>query len=112
MSTNQSIDRNGLCPHCNISWAGRDIYETLSMMDIHSASKSASEVSKLATEFGWSPDNQKRFSKVTVYEIFTDTTRQIFYQCPKCLHTYDADTGEHFNSIHEARSKNKAEIVF
>ena len=107
MSNTHAIDRNGACPHCCHSWDGQDIFESLNMMDVHAASKSQADVAKLAIQFGWTPDNGKKFSKVIVYEMFSETGKDIFYQCPKCQHVYNSITGEHFNSIYEVRNRNK-----
>ena len=96
------INRNGCCPHCNMNWEGNDIYTTLSVLDIHLTSASPKDIAKIASEFGWTPDNNKCFSKVIVYEIIGDV-KKTFFQCPKCLHAFNAETGEHFGSIYKAR---------
>lgn len=113
------LDRHGDCPNCKASWDGGDIYETLSMMDIHIA-KPPSDVLKLAEQFGWTKENKKRFSNIISHEIESSTyttTNDInskaskkitvsttFYQCPKCLHAFIPLTGKHFDSLNEARN--------
>lgn len=94
-----SIDRLGNCPHCNKSWDGGDIRESIARMDIHQF-KTVKELDDLAASFGWTPEDRKRFSKLRVYELHSTTT---IYECPDCMYVYNVDSGEEMMNIHSAR---------
>lgn len=101
---NAPIDKNGCCPNCNTTWDGGDIYESLYKLDIF-MQKSSEEVKKHANQFyGWTPENAKRFSNVIGITISRLGDQVNYYQCPNCLHVFDADTGKEFINLNEARN--------
>lgn len=102
----QEIDRYGDCPNCNTNWNKGDIYESLSKMDIN-LMKSATDILKLAGEYGWSPTNKKNFSSVNIIEV----GYAIFYECPDCNSVYNSTTGEQYKDLVQAKKDLYKEIL-
>ena len=96
------IDKHGLCPHCGVSWDGKDISDELNKLSVF-ANKNPRKIQEIAANFGYSEENRTNFSKVIVIEI----EEGIFYKCPemRCGKVYNSETGEEFDSIIEAKQK-------
>jgi hypothetical protein len=73
-------DFQDLCPHCDYNLDDGDIYEK--MKDAY-PDKPEEVVLQYCNDFGWTPENKKRFSKkVGVYSMERD--RVLYYECPEC----------------------------
>jgi hypothetical protein len=69
------------CPHCNRELDAGDVYEILVEMPL--SNRSAEKNIETAREYGWTPENKKRFSKkVGCYDMIED--RVTHYICPFC----------------------------
>lgn len=98
-----TIDRLGLCPHCNKSWNGGDVYEVLNSMSLH-LHKSQRDIENLANQYGWTKTNPSRFSKARTIEVTIQTMEKFFfYECFNCNHVFEATTGKQYNSYYEAK---------
>lgn len=94
------IDRFGECPNCKTSWKGQDILQHLSKLSCN-IGKSYTELVKLASNYGWTPDNKACFSTLISHEL--EDGRNLL-ECPKisCQHVFDRYTGEEYMSMHDA----------
>jgi len=69
------------CPHCKVDFDGGDIYESLRAHHLYK-DKTDEEVREIASNYGWSPETPRRFSRLITVKI--QGTRQQYYQCPDC----------------------------
>lgn len=95
----EAIDRLGDCPKCGSNWDNGDIYQYLAKLDVF-VMKSAQEVIVEARKYGWTPENQKKLSRVIGIEV---SDKLNFFQCPDCLTVFNSETGEKFETINAAR---------
>lgn len=65
------------CPHCGIELDDGDIFDKLKNKD-----KTDEEVTHIALQYGWTQQNQKRFSKRVVVRSIDGGTHYI--KCPYC----------------------------
>lgn len=99
------LDKHGLCPACNTNWDSGDMLDVLGKLAVF-ANKRPDEVAKIASSYGWTPGNKARFSNVIIVTFPIAPNRPAettFYQCPRCIVTFNALTGEKFNSLIDAR---------
>ena len=93
------IDKLGLCPHCNKDWKGKDAYEAIRSMSVHILTPEK-ELRALAAQFGWTPENPVKLSKVITIILTDDIT---LYECPKCHHVFEKDSEQKYTSLYEAK---------
>lgn len=97
------IDRQGNCPACNESWDGGDIFEVIQDMDAFMG-KPKGDVIAIASQYGWTEQNKKRFSKVIGVEFTTMKDKLALLQCPTCNHVFNPETSQEFENLNEARN--------
>lgn len=98
------INRLGNCPNCKCNWDAGDIRERLSRMDVHQFKKPV-EIDAIAAQYGWTPENLKRFSATRVHEIApTPLVGFVFLECTECLHAFDELSGKEYPSIYFAKN--------
>lgn len=81
MSDNPHAD---LCPHCGFDMDNGDIKDKLAA---RYPEKSKSEIKESAKNYGWTPDNRRRFSSVIGVECGRD--RIEYFICPSCRNKVD-----------------------
>lgn len=107
METRTTIDRLGLCPNCQFNWEGDDIFHSLSLMKVN-ISKSTKDIEKLANEYGWTLENNKKFSFAISMTVSNYDNKSIdLVECPNCRSVFNVDTGEKYLHRYEAKSKLK-----
>jgi hypothetical protein len=90
------LDHAGVCPKCHVSWDGGDIFERMRALQImgepYYGSKTAEELRDCARDYGWTPENKKRFSKLIGVELPHDHPDHYdgvsFWRCPACEHQW------------------------
>lgn len=92
------------CPDCGQDWDGGDIREAMANLDVNNY-VDASVIEKLASMYGWTPEERKRFTKVKVYEIERFGAKFTFWECPKCFHVLHRESGRCYVNIAEARNQ-------
>lgn len=97
---NNTIDLYGKCPNCKATWDGGDILEELKKLDIHMG-RPEKEILELASHFGYTKENKKRFTRVIHNEIRGEHDGVSFTQCPLCKHVWNRFTGLHFPTLQE-----------
>jgi hypothetical protein len=94
----EQLNVNETCPHCKESWDGGDIRQVIGNLDIHQFTDSK-KLDALAAEFGWTPENKKRFSKVKMYQLSHDPDpEKLFAECSHCGNTYRLSDGKHIGT--------------
>lgn len=102
------IDKYYECPKCHYNWNDGNILEVVGRLEIFN-NKSTTELRTIANTFGWTPENQARFSSVVTISIgpseATKGKTVTFFQCPGCRQLFNSETGESFISLTEAKYK-------
>lgn len=99
------LDKYSDCPNCHFNWDGGNMLETLSKLDIFSG-KSITELRQIASTYGWTPENQARFSNVIIITLGVAplVPEEItFYQCPGCKYIFEPITGRDYSSLTQAK---------
>lgn len=96
------IDKHGKCPNCNTNWDAGDIKDNLRSLNVLSH-KTEYELTKAASLYGWQEEKPIKFSKVSIIVL---EDKAILYKCPeiRCGHLFDANTGEEFEYLLEAKN--------
>lgn len=103
------LDRHGNCPNCKKSWDGGDIYDYLYNLDIN-MSKTAQDIEKMASLYGWTPENKKKFSRVRVIEVtINNQYTDVYFECPDCHKAFNSTTSEQYDSLTQAINKRKSQ---
>lgn len=124
MSQNQqqAIDKFGTCPNpdCQENWDGGDILDKLKAMDLY-MDKPDEFVRRVAEQaYGYTKENPKKFSKaiqlqailedhkcppdnVRGLRLVNSSIEPTLIQCPKCMNVWNAETGEHYPNLLEAK---------
>jgi len=71
------------CKHCGADWEGEDIYEALRA---HEAYKDWSDerVKEAASNYGWTPENRKKFGRKIGIEVRGVYDGVLYWKCPDC----------------------------
>lgn len=102
------MDKNGICPHCGESWKGEDILEHLRRLDVNRF-LTEKELLKSAALYGYTLEEKRNFANITIRQVVTEVTGNIeggelFYECNKCHHVFDAFSDKHYESMFGARN--------
>lgn len=97
-------DRYDKCPHCGTSWDGGNIKQALANMDINIFKHE--QANKMADAFGYTDDNQKKFTNTIGIQIGEDH----YFQCPSCRRIWDV-VGDQYNSIKEIYENRGSAVV-
>lgn len=102
------MDKNGICPHCGESWKGEDILEHLRGLDANRF-LTDKELLKSAALYGYTLEEKRNFTNITIRQIVTEVTGdteggELFYECNKCHHVFDAFSDKHYESMFGARN--------
>lgn len=83
-----TIDRYGECPNCQVSWDGGNILQEMIKLDILIGETYENILSMANKNYGYTVENQKRFSNLISREL-KDETKTIVYQCPECRQVFN-----------------------
>ena len=92
-------NRYGKCPCCNAQWDGGVIKDAIRAMDLVQFRDDL--LSKIANEYGYSDENQKRFTNTIGIQIGGDH----YFQCPSCRKIWEANSGVQYSSIMDIYTK-------
>jgi len=73
----QLTDKFSMCPVCGVTLDGGDAYNELAKLGINT-NKSHEEILQLASQYGWTPTNKVRFTRLIVQDI----NGIVLYKCP------------------------------
>ena len=68
------------CPYCNYELDDGDIYHKL-RTNVFYLVKTDAEIKELAQQYGWTPENGKRFTKRVIVQPFDGPQ---YVMCPEC----------------------------
>lgn len=85
------LDPQGCCPNCKKSWAGDEMRDHVSQMEIMS-NRHSSTVDEMLRNFGYTPG--KRFTLSISHNI----KGVLYLECHECFHVFDL-AGNSFKSI-------------
>lgn len=98
----------GACPECKASWDNGEVVDYLMDKDLFLGATSDRAMAEYTAtkSYGWTPENQKRISKLTFIESSDgdDTFNGLdgYYQCPQCQVSWGSGNGkrtEKFKSL-------------
>lgn len=78
------------CPICNGNWDDGDVCEVLSRQD--KFKNNPGRLLNAAGNYGWTKENPKRFSKLTLVKTRFPRDKMTYHQCPECEAGWDADS--------------------
>jgi rubredoxin len=87
-----SISESLACPACGSSWDAGDILERFVALraegDSYYKNKTDAELQEIASQYGWTPENPKRFSRLIGVELPYSHPNHYdgvsFWRCPDC----------------------------
>jgi len=90
----------GTCPECKTSWDNGEVVDYLMNSELYLAATTDRAIAEYTARksYGWTPENQKRISKLAFIETSDgdDTFNGLdgYYQCPKCQVAWGSENGE------------------
>jgi hypothetical protein len=103
MVENYKIDETnhcGTCPECKASWDNGEVVDYLMDKELYLGAISDRGIAENTARksYGWTPENQKRISKLAFVETSdgdeTFNGLDGYYQCPHCQIAWGSENGE------------------
>jgi hypothetical protein len=103
MVENYKIDETnhcGTCPECKASWDNGEVVDYLMDKELYLGAISDRAIAENTARksYGWTPENQKRISKLAFVETSdgdeTFNGLDGYYQCPQCQVAWGSENGE------------------
>lgn len=104
--TNKPIDKYDKCPSCDYNWNDGSILEVVSRLEVFNG-KSTTDLRSIASAYGWTAENQAKFSSVITISIGPSEATKgsiiTYFQCPGCKQLFNSETGEQHESLIQAK---------
>lgn len=103
MVENYKIDETnhcGTCPECKASWDNGEVVDYLMNKEVYLAATTDRAIAEYTAtkSYGWTPQNQKRMSKLVFIESSdgdeTFNGLDGYYQCPQCQVAWGSGDGQ------------------
>lgn len=103
MVENYKIDETnhcGTCPECKASWDNGEVVDYLMDKELYLGATTDRAIAEHTARksYGWTPENQKRISKLAFVETSdgdeTFNGLDGYYQCPHCQIAWGSENGE------------------